>query len=125
MAKIPSAPAPSLSDADVFSRGSLQLTYNLLRKQNPALALVVRNIIQGATLEYDTVEPNNKNTDHFQVTLDSFQVRAVVEGLMSYGSMEPEASPQAGIMIMAKTLIEDWMALAHKMISELPAEQKP
>lgn len=32
------------SDPYVFSRGSLKLTYDLLRPINPSLALVIRNI---------------------------------------------------------------------------------
>ncbi len=112
------------SDADVFSRGSLKLSYDLLRKPNPALALQVRNIINGEALP-KAEDSDNKNSDHFRVTLDSFQVRAVVEGLMEYNQNEILAKKQPGLAVMAKALMEDWIILAHKMVSELPANQRP
>ena len=45
-----SNPCYQISDAEVFSRGSLKLTYDLLRKKNPSLALAVRNMINGEPL---------------------------------------------------------------------------
>jgi len=113
------------SDADVFSRGSLKLSYDLLRASNPALALQVRNIISGEPLPKEGADSDNKNSDHFRVTLDSFQVRAVVEGLMTYNQNEILAKQQPGLAVMAKALMEDWIVLAKKMISELPADQRP
>ncbi len=118
-------PIYQISDADVFSRGSLKLTYDLLRKKNPALALAVRNIINCEALPRVDEDNDSPNSDHFRVPLDSFQVRAVVEGLMEYDQAITGQSEQAGLAIMAKTLMEDWIALAHKMVNELPADQKP
>ncbi len=114
-----------VSDADIFSRGSLKLSYDLLRPSNPALALQVRNIINGEPLPKEEGEDHNKNSDHFRVTIDSFQVRAVVEGLMAYNQDELLAKKQPGLAVMAKALMEDWIVLAHKMVSELPANQRP
>lgn len=114
-----------VSDADIFSRGSLKLSYDLLRPSNPALALQVRNIINGEPLPKEEGEDHNKNSDHFRVTIDSFQVRAVVEGLMTYNQDELLAKKQPGLAVMAKALMEDWIVLAHKMVSELPANQRP
>ncbi|MEY8203757.1 MAG: hypothetical protein RPR40_01675 [Bermanella sp.] len=114
-----------MSDADVFSRGSLKLSYDLLRQANPSLALQVRNIISGEPLPKEGVDNTNKNSDHFRVTLDSFQVRAVVEGLMAYNQNEVLAKKQPGLAVMAKALMEDWIVLARKMVSELPAHQRP
>jgi len=113
------------SDANVFSRGSLKLSYELLRKSNPALALEVRNIIAGKALSKVGSELENKNNDYFRVSLDSFQVRAVVEGLMAFNQNEILVKQQPGLSVMAKALMEDWMVLAHKMVSELPIEQRP
>jgi len=109
----------SLSDANVFSRGSLQLTYDLIRKINPSLALNVRNIMATERLPKEASQTDNKNSDHFKVTLDSFQVRAIVEGLMECQMAEGQKN-NPGMELMSKTLTEDWMALAHKMIAELP-----
>jgi hypothetical protein len=114
-----------VSDSDVFSRGSLKLTYDLLRQSNPALALQVRNIVSGEALPKADVNEGNANSDHFKVTLDSFQVRAVVEGLMQYNQDELLAKKQPGLAVMAKALMEDWIVLARKMVGELPMDQRP
>lgn len=111
------APA-QIDDADVFSRGSLKLTYDLLRKQNPSLALEVRNISQGVTIDNCDTD-HTKNTDHFRVFLEPLQVRAIVEGLMSYSQINLAQSQEAGLAIMAKALLQDWLALAQKMMADL------
>ena len=104
----------NVSDADVFSRGSLKLSYDLLRKPNPALALQVRNIINGEALP-KAEDSENKNSDHFRVTLDSFQVRAVVEGLMEYNQNEILAKQQPGFI----SLTENALDLAKQGITTL------
>jgi hypothetical protein len=114
-----------VSDSYVFSRGSLKLTYDLLRQSNPALALQVRNIVSGEALPKADANEGNENSDHFKVTLDSFQVRAVVEGLMQYNQDELLAKKQPGLAVMAKALMDDWIVLARKMVSELPVDQRP
>ncbi|MBL4906360.1 MAG: hypothetical protein JKX94_02835 [Sneathiella sp.] len=111
--------ADNAHEPDVFSRGSLTLTYELIRKSDAELALAVRNICQGDSLPRNPKAENNKNSDYFRVGLDSFQVRAIVEGLMTLENADP------GRAILAKALIEDWMQLAQKMIDELPNEEKP
>ncbi len=118
-------PSYKPSDPEVFSRGSLKLTYDLLRKKNPALALTVRNMINDEVLPKNDGQLEDKNSDHFKVTLNSFEVRAVVEYLMEYGHQDIEAQGQVGLAVMAKALMEDWIILAHKMVSELPKNQRP
>lgn len=109
-------------NADIFSRGSLKLTYDLLRKQHPSLALQVRNISQGTTISPEALIDTNKNADHFRVDLDPLQVRAIVEGLMSYSQINLAGSQEAGIAIMAKALLQDWVALAQKMMEPFSSE---
>jgi hypothetical protein len=113
------------SDPDIFSRGSIKLTYDLLRKKNPALALTVRNLITDTPLPKKEGQLDDKNSDHFKVTLNSFEVRAVVEYLMEYGQDDGEIQSKIGMAVMAKALMEDWIVLAHKMVSELPKNQQP
>lgn len=108
--------------ADVFSRGSLKLTYDVLRGVNPSLALLVRNISLGEPLPKDDKEQGNPHTDYFLVTLDSFQVRDVVENLVAYTQSD---QAQKGLSIMATALIDEWLELANKMIQELPEDQRP
>ncbi|MBL4795066.1 MAG: hypothetical protein JKY24_06115 [Pseudomonadales bacterium] len=111
--------AVAVKEPDVFSRGGLKLTYDLIRKKNARLALDLLNILGGEPIPKEPDDVDNKHSDEFRVDLDSFQVRAVVEALMEYQEADP------GVAIMAKTLIEDWTALAHKMVAELPDDQKP
>jgi len=112
----------SQSDADVFSRGSLQLTFTLLRKKHPKLALAIRNIQGQEPLPKNSDETDSKNSDLFVVDIDSMQVRAVVEALMECQSPSGSANvagESSGISIMAKALINDWVLLAQLMISRL------
>lgn len=114
---------PSTSRApDIFSRGSLKLTYDLIRPQNAQLALSVRNIIGGKPLLKEASQKNNPHSDYFRVTLDSFQVRHIVEGLMAQEQSTTKSNP--GQSVIAKALIEDWTSLAHKMFAELPENEE-
>jgi hypothetical protein len=101
---------------DVFSRGSLKLTYDALRKINPMLALQVRNITQGEPLPRPGSDADNKHADYFLVDLESSQVKAVVDGLMDCSDNEANR----GLSILAKSLLQDWTNLAHKTIANLP-----
>ncbi|NRB40715.1 MAG: hypothetical protein HRU20_19975 [Pseudomonadales bacterium] len=115
----------SVGDADVFSRGSLTTTFELIRKKDPSLALLIRNMTAGSALPKSDHQISNKNADHFQVTLNSFQVRAVVETLMDYIKTEARAGNATGMEAAAKSLVQDWLNLASKMIAELPDNEKP
>lgn len=104
----------------VFSRGSLQLTYDLLRPINPQLALTVRNLLHQSPV---ALMPDNKNAEHFNVTLDSFDVRAVVE-CISDCLQSPKNKFNQGMLIMAKALLEDWIALAGQMLADYQNQQE-
>ncbi len=112
--------SPSPGDPDVFSRGGLMMTYKLIRNQAPQLALGVRNIANGQPIPSDNSIEGNIQAEHYFVTLDSFQVRGIIEALVKVSK-----SKDPGTGIMAKTLIEDWLVLARKMLSELPENEKP
>ena len=112
--------------ADVFSRGGLTLTCDLIRGVDPALALAVRNIAGGAALAKDVAAADNKHSDYFRVTLDSFQVRAVVEALMMAAiDGADESSSNPGNAVIVQALTEDWIKLARWMVAALPADQRP
>lgn len=108
------------NEVDVFSRGSIQMTFELLRKSNPRLALAVRNIAGGEPLPKDFDDLlDDKNTDHFRVALDSKDVREVVEELMSFTQPDAVDIHNPGVNIMARTLMQDWLLLAHQMVAQL------
>jgi hypothetical protein len=105
------------NEVDVFSRGSIQMTFELLRKSNPRLALAVRNIAGGEPLSKDFDDPlNDKNSDYFRVEMDSKEVREVVEELMSFTHPDAVDINNPGVNIMARTLMQDWLLLAHQMV---------
>lgn len=109
------------SDPYVFSRGSLKLTYDLLRNANPSLALVIRNITSLSPLPKLEGDVENVITDCFLVDIDSLQVRAVVEGLIKRSQLN--SVEDAGTRVVAMALIEDWLALANEMIYELETKK--
>ena len=113
------SPPESNNDPDIFSRGSLKLTYDLIRKNNPQLALNVRNITAGKPITPNSADKKNSHNDHFRVELDSFEVRSIVESLMEQTQQNVMGNDNPGLVLLAKTLIEDWMRLAHKMIAEI------
>lgn len=113
------------SEADIFSRGSLQLTFDLIRKVDPSLALQVRNIVSGEPLSRLESGLDTKNADHFRIGLDSFQVRAIVESLVTQSKAPSNATTNPGMVVVATALIDDWIKLAHKMIAELPENERP
>ena len=101
----------------VFSRGSLSLTYALLRKRQPSLALSVRNLTAETPLKKSSDDVQHKNSDHFFIAFDSLKVREVVENLVEI-TQQPEKNK--GTNLLAKTLLEDWLSLAHQMVNDLP-----
>ena len=101
---------------DVFSRGALELTFKLLRKQNPRLALDVQNQLQGlATLREVTEQvPARKVSDHFHITLDAQTIGKVVEALTALGQNLLDNSPKDnGTLVVVRSLIKDWIELAE------------
>jgi hypothetical protein len=109
-------------EVDVFSRGSLLLTFELLRKSQPALALKVRNITGEEPLPREVGDPEDKNSDHFRVRLDCADARAVVQTLMEFTHPDAVDVRNPGINILARTLMQDWLLFAHQQISRLPVD---
>jgi len=93
----------------------------MVKHANPQLALSL-NCIAGSPPLNSSGDRQNKHADHFKVDFDSFQVRAVVEAISAYmqeGAVDP------GMAIVCKSLQDDWLKLARKMIEELPENQRP
>lgn len=110
------------NDPYVFSRGSLKLTYDLLRHINPSLALTIRNLTSLSPLPKLEGDVDNSITDCFLIDLDSFQVRAVVEALIKRSQLS--SVEDAGMKVVAQALIEDWIVLAHEMVEALSDDDK-
>lgn len=107
-------------DVSVFSRASLQLTFDLLRKKTPQLALDVRNITGGDPLPRAPEDDDDKNGDNFRVEMDLVKVRTVVQGLMEFTQPDAVDIKNPEINIMARALMQDWLILAHHLVSTQP-----
>ncbi|MBV1878133.1 MAG: hypothetical protein KUG79_10870 [Pseudomonadales bacterium] len=127
MSEDPATTEPAIDPA-IFSRGSLKLTFDLIRKKEPRIALTLRNLTSGKAIEKTAQQLKNKNADFFLVELDSFEVRAIVEALVAYTPRGPQngnTGQNAGMEIMAKALLDDWLKLASRMFTELPTDPRP
>lgn len=113
--------------ADVFSRASLLMTFDLLRKRRPQLALDVRNIIGGEPLppvhdEGRDATLGDMNGDCFRVRLTSAQIRQIIHGLMEFTVPEAVDLRNPEMNIMARALMQDWLLLAHRSSAFIPIE---
>ena len=107
--------------ADVFSRASLLMTFDLLRKNRPELALHVRNIVAGEPLPPERHdELGDINGDRFRVAMEPTQIREVIHGLMEFTAPEAVDLRNPEMNIMARALMQDWLLLAHRSSAFTP-----
>ena len=106
----------------LFSRASLDISYNLLRKADPQLALTVRNILFETPAEKTSDKPDNPHTDQFKVQLDSLQVRKIVEVLMDVLNQSSETHTEDNTSlfrpVLIQSIINEWTVLAKSMFDE-------
>lgn len=111
--------------ADVFSRGALELTFKLLRKNNPRLSLEIQNQLQGVRANTnDQSTTTAPDTDRFQITLDASTVGKVVDALTTMGQqLLDDTGKDDGTLVVIRSLMSDWMALAEWIL--LHTEDSP
>jgi len=109
--------------ADIFNRSVLDMSFTLLRKKDPTLALLVRNILFNVAVSKSENSPDNKNADLFKVNLDSHQVRAIVENLNEILGESQKLDPTKNTSIFRPVLIEsivkEWLSLATLLYDKL------
>ncbi len=130
-------------DPNVFSRGSLKFTYELLRENDAELALIIDDILQSDPLPRaeesqdtksrdteaqntearDGTDTDDSASDHFKITLDPMQIHAILEALFRHDEQYQDTQNICQ-EIMGQALIEDWMKLAYQMLAEQPKEQQ-
>jgi hypothetical protein len=116
--------------ADVFSRGALEITSQMTRKQRPSLALKIQNLLGFKPLAKPHGFPENKNADYFIVDIELTDLREIVyiltEQLNSISnnhnsSADLSNAHQIGhslplgnsVAAMLQALIEDWLRFAQ------------
>lgn len=108
--------------AKTFSRASLDISYNLLRKIEPQLALTIRNILFQTPLKKRPEQADNKNTDLFEVSLDTLQVRKIVETLMEILNQANQTNDEDNTSlfrpVIIQSIINEWTVLAKNMFDE-------
>lgn len=107
---------------DIFSRVSLEHTFRLLRQHSPSIALKVRNQLAGECFLYNNTDPHNPHTEYFHITLDPRTIGKIINAMTELGQSALDRSKHdKGQLIVLRTLIKEWMALAEWII--LKAEQ--
>lgn len=100
---------------EVFSRGALQLTFRVLRKNKPAIALEIQNCLALCPLEKPAEIDDIPATDHFRVDLPAETLRDLLFGLSELVE-DHETNPvlrDLGSMVTLRTLISDWLDYAQ------------
>lgn len=100
---------------EVFSRGALQLTFRIMRKKKPAIALQIQNCLAVCPLEKPQEIENVPATDHFKVELAAETLRDLLFGLSELVEERDNKSDlnDLGSLVTLRTLISDWLAYAQ------------
>ncbi|RRJ83402.1 hypothetical protein [Aestuariirhabdus litorea] len=108
----------------IFSESALRLTFKVLRKPRPRLALRIQNILNGVSVPRPTGEGCESLSEHFRVQLSAEELELVVSCLAKAGGWGSGTCP--GQQVMLKALLEDWRRLANSHDSEqLAGAQTP
>jgi hypothetical protein len=86
-----------MTSESAFSRGALEMTFQVLKSRHPELALMVRNILEGSRC----------NSDFFDIPLSKSQIATVLEAL----NQDLQSISDPGMQIVAVSLIDDWKQL--------------
>jgi len=110
------------SQKTILSRATLDISYHLLRKQDPQLALTVRNILFQNPIEKTNEKIKNKNTDQFIISLDTFTVRKIIETLSDIleQSKQTHTDDNTSLFrpVLIQSIIDEWTILAKIMFIE-------
>jgi hypothetical protein len=101
-------------EADVFSCRALELTFMVLRKKKPSLALVVQNILNSPGIEKPCGDLGDPPSEFFRVQLNPLQIKDIVEALALSCSWRSGASPINQVLL--RSLLDDWIALAQQLL---------
>lgn len=104
-------------DVNELSRGSLQLTFDLLRKAEPELALKVRNEMTRTSASERERGSENIHTQTFYVTLELETIQDIIQALIDK-TEAPSHPGNIGAQVMAKALLKEWLHLAQSFLGE-------
>ena len=99
---------------DLFSRGTLELTFRLLRGKHPALALEIQNVLVNKLSNQRVQLPasNPQTGDSIYVDLEVSTINNIVTALTEMGKKgKSDDNSENGLRVVLSTLIPEWMAL--------------
>ncbi len=106
---------------EVFSRGALELSFRLLRKRNPALALEIQNVLVCGKLPCP--KNDNQTNDRFHVNMGAHTVGKIIAALTEMGQQALlDDTGLRGRRVVIRTLIQEWMSLAEWIIIQAHQE---
>lgn len=103
---------------ELFNRGTLELTFRMLRRKRPALALLVQNALVDA---YPRDDYHTALTAA-ELPLDGVAARRIVQALSAI-SEEMVAARQSSRadVVLIRSLLLDWLMFARERRDEQPA----
>ncbi len=100
---------------DLFSRGTLEMTYKLLRTPNPSLALCVRNLLMNQRKQ---INNTHKNKPRINIALEPTTIGKIVSALTILGQNALDnREVENGKLLVLRSLIEDWAGLAEWLVN--------
>lgn len=116
----------SPSKHKLFDRETLQFTVKLIRPHNPSLALNIQNLIAPSAVPYIQYHDDIHRTDQFNLNLDSYTLKRVVDTLAVAGQDLAEQvllteQGDHGFLLQVKAAIGKWIDYAkhHQIEYEL------
>lgn len=102
----------------LFDRETLQFTVKLIRPHNPSLALRIQNLIAPSACPYIQHYDMPHATDQFNLSLDSYTLKRVVDTLATAGQELAEQvllteQGDHSFLLEVKSAIGKWIAYAR------------
>lgn len=102
----------------LFDRATLQFTVGLIRQHNPSLALRIQNLIAPTAKVYRQHDKQPSPNDLYQLTLDSFTLKRVVDTLAIAGQELAEKVLESldgdhEHLLTTKATIGKWLSYAQ------------
>jgi hypothetical protein len=99
------------NDLDLFNRGTLELTFKILRRKHPLLALQVQNALV-------SVYPRNDYHTALTATelpLSAATITEIAQALLAVSEeLLAAGKSQRNDLVIVRSLMLDWLMLAHE-----------
>ncbi len=103
----------------IFSESALQLTFTVLRKPRPALALMIQNAMNGVAVKRPPDGGDGSLPEHFKMRVTSSEADTIVSCLVKASGWNSGVCP--GQQVILKALLDDWRRLANAIDDKLVA----